>query len=304
MKCTIKENFLHRSREDNLYTTNSFEVTALHGGENLRNTMTRMVNSLVSALNTMNVLPKWLIVVPEDDLIKNLKFEEYGVSEAYGRIIDWIMVEHNKALTRMKGFLPHKTKKHQWPLILWIIPTLHTNYDNFELRKKFARSLRIAANNNNVAVLPLRQVWKIYDKNVYSRSQQRYITSGLPILWTAIDRTIKFADQRITRNYGKALHELFPNDVDEEADIHKNPPQDERLEYWECMKLRQQGNKENNPPAVPKILSQNERHAPRGRYHRMNNQNDSKDDRDKRYNSSTPRRHHHPDSRKRLQYDF
>ena len=45
---------------------------------------------------------------------------------------------------------------------------------------------------------------------------QRYTPLGIDVLWTAIDRAIKFADTKTIRNYGKAVHELFPNDLSEE----------------------------------------------------------------------------------------
>ena len=35
---------------------------------------------------------------------------EFGISKCLGRVIDWIMREHNRIIEIYKGFLPHKAK--------------------------------------------------------------------------------------------------------------------------------------------------------------------------------------------------
>ena len=216
---TIRENFLKRRSADNLYCTNNFEITALYGGTNMRSVMTCMVNCFINTINSSLSLPKWLIIIPENDLLNDVQYTSTDVQSIYEKELDWIMTQHDMAITRYKGFLPQKSKKFNWPFIMWIVPTLHTGYSDFNLRKLFIKSLRTVAANHNVIVIPLHQVWNIYDENLFSRRSQRYIEDGLTRLWTAIDRTIKYADIRMMRNYGKPMHELFPNNIDEEAEF-------------------------------------------------------------------------------------
>ena len=107
---------------------------------------------------------------------------------------------------------------------MWILPTLHDSYENFDFRKKFIKSLRnIARNYDNTVVLPLRQVWSRDDESLYDSRRQRLTSSGYDIIWSAIDRTIRYADLRITRYMFKPLIELFPNQLDEEDNIVRRP---------------------------------------------------------------------------------
>ena len=165
-------------------------------------------------------LPKWLFVVVEDDMLRNLNLKhDEGVSITFGKAIDWVMTEHLRAITRFKSFMPIRAKKYNWPMIAWIIPSLHVNYFNFDMRKKFIRSLRLAADNHNLAVIPLKQAWDHRDSKNFMVKFQRYTPIGLTCLWTSIDRAIKYADYKCIRNYGKALHELFTNDLTEEDEM-------------------------------------------------------------------------------------
>ena len=185
--------------------------------------MSRLANCITNAINSKTRLPKWCVIVVEDDLIKDPKIPP----EAYQKMIDWIMCEHEKATTRFRSFLPQKAKKYMWPLMLWLIPTLHVNYNNFQKRKSFIAALREAADDHNVALLPLRQVWCHTDSTLFTARQQQYTNGGLNVIWSAIDRAVKYADQRYHRNPGKALHELFINDKQEEDNIKQSEEQAE-----------------------------------------------------------------------------
>ena len=111
--------------------------------------MSRLVNCVTNAINTKLSLPKWMLIVVEDDLMKD-NIVQHATADEYKEMIDWIMAEHAKVITRFKSYMPMKAKKYQWPLILWVIPTLHVNYNNFSQRKNFIMGLRNAADEHNV----------------------------------------------------------------------------------------------------------------------------------------------------------
>ena len=161
--------------------------------------MSRLVNCVTNAINTKLSLPKWMIIVTEDDLLKD-NTAWYVTADDFKQMLDWVMAEHAKVITRFKSYMPVKAKKYQWPLILWVIPTLHVNYNNFSQCKEFISGLRMAANDHNVGVIPLRQLWNPKDSSLFTARQQQYTNGGLNILWTAMDRAIKFADTGLHRN--------------------------------------------------------------------------------------------------------
>ena len=51
------------------------------------------------AISEQKLLPKWVVIVLDDDLLKYLNFNQYGISDALGRLINYIMMEHDFELT-------------------------------------------------------------------------------------------------------------------------------------------------------------------------------------------------------------
>ena len=192
-----------------MFTLNSFEVRN-------RNTLARMANSLTNACNSSQtpIIPKWIVVVPEADVLETVNCNHYGISAAYGRITQYIMNRFDDILRQFldhSGNLAAKINKFDWPFILWVEPTLHQGYSNNNLRIKYIRSLHnVAQFHERVVVLPLKQSWNedIYDFTVNHRISPR----GCEALWSAVDNTIKFADTKLMRNHGLKLSQVFQKD--------------------------------------------------------------------------------------------
>ena len=205
-----------------MYTLNNFKVRVLSSRDNERgvNTMAKMVNQVTRALNHHKKLPKWIVIVVEEDLIKSIN-ASWASSEAYMRMIDWVMQQQRCAISQFKKHLPLKAKKYNLPHVAWVIPTLHDMYTeaSFDQRKKFIKCLRMVAKNyDDIIVLPLKQVWDRQDESLVGENNT--ITSaGLDLLWTAVDRSVRFADTRVIRNMFKNKCDLFHNDVNEEESI-------------------------------------------------------------------------------------
>ena len=210
---TINTHFLSRVR-DNLHVPSNFAVSCFTDGDT-PNVMANIVNNTVKAINSYQKLPKWIVVVIEDDMLReiNLNYTSYKMSESLGKMIDWVMKEQVSAINYFRKWLPQKSKKFQWPFILWITPTMHKCYppDLMEVRRKFATSLKITATRHNMIVLPLRQVWDEDDLSLYNIRNESLSSVGNSILWTAIDCTIRYADVKINRNYGRPVNAIFNN---------------------------------------------------------------------------------------------
>ena len=50
-----------------------------------------MINGLTQAFNSEATFPKWIVVVPEGDIVKDVPYTEYGVSATYGLLIEYSM---------------------------------------------------------------------------------------------------------------------------------------------------------------------------------------------------------------------
>ena len=165
-------------------------------------------------------------MIPEDNILSSVQYSEFGVSAAYGNIIDYMMRQINEQIKQFMGTnLPPKATKYNTPHVLWVEPTLHTQYTNNDLRIKFIRSLHIASSSSSqqrMVVLPLRQNWDDTEKKYIQQNIRQLNPTGLLNYCRALDKTIKFAETKLMRNYGVPLHAIFQKEKTAERDGIKN----------------------------------------------------------------------------------
>ena len=168
----------------------------------IRNVLARITNTLITAINAKTVLPKMLVMVLEDDVIKYLEHDDYGATEMYGKVITYIEKEIQDALFKFKSFIPQKAKRPGRPQIVWICPSIHKNYGRNTLRKKFGGQLELLLRGKPfTTVLKLKQVWNTDNDNLVAPHNKQLTRDGEYALWKAIDRSISFAD-RVIFNQG------------------------------------------------------------------------------------------------------
>ena len=164
-----------------------------------QNTVSRMRNTLIKAITDCILLPKWIFVVFDDDLIKFVrdKTEDYpgNIQDSLERLVSNIMKEHNKAIALQKDFLPNKSQHQKQPQIVWIEAPLHVNFPNNEDRMAFNKALNASAQfHDNTHVLALKKIWDPEDGQLFNTDARRFTSNGYSQYWYAVNRTIKFAD--------------------------------------------------------------------------------------------------------------
>ena len=90
-----------RISEYNGFMKEHFDVTGFCSSKYTSsdtNAVSRMRNILTTVMQKQPLLPKYVVIVIDDDLIKYLDHEGYGATKAYGRIINNIMIEHGRVL--------------------------------------------------------------------------------------------------------------------------------------------------------------------------------------------------------------
>ena len=184
--------------EDEFYTRENYDVFGFHTNQYMSNNpsmVSRIINQLEKAITEQVLLPKWLVIVLDDDLIKSVKYDKYGISDAYGRIINHIMVEHGRHIKSQKDYLPKKSKRPGIPGVIWIEAPNHMNFHNNDMREKFNKSMNsMAAFHDGYNVLQLKKIWEETNSNLYLDEYRRYTATGLAKSWLAVDHTIKYAD--------------------------------------------------------------------------------------------------------------
>ena len=109
------------------------------------NTLNRLRNLLVSAINEEILLPKAILIVLDDDLMDELNHYNTGISASIGKLIEWVMNEMHHIVTSHK--LPSKARKFKFPTILWALIPTHQVYDHYnEFKKKFNKVVVNTAN--------------------------------------------------------------------------------------------------------------------------------------------------------------
>ena len=86
-------------------------------------------------------LPKAIIFVLDNDILKYAGSKDFGMSVIYGRLVHYLFSEVNKLLTMRKEMSPLKGLCDGYPQVLWIHPPFHMYFvDNTE-RAKFGKAL-------------------------------------------------------------------------------------------------------------------------------------------------------------------
>ena len=217
---TVTEHFIHRGK-DNLYTTNHYEVSVRAGNNKdsgdptTKSVPNRIRNALIRLYNEKQKVPKWVLFILENDLIRDLKYE-FAVEDAYELVLTWIFDQTQATRNNIRDNLPFKAKKYEWPYFLWIEPTQHKLYSDRALRQFFAKSLnKVNIQYPETLVLSL-QGWDNNDESLFNEREKRYTNLGIKTFWTAVDQTLMYADYRTLRNHGRTLTEIFKQTPDDQ----------------------------------------------------------------------------------------
>ena len=215
---TEEASYIKRNFEVSQFSTNSFV-------SNDPNVLSRIFNQLVRAFTEKRALPKLIVVVLEDEIIKQMRFrqEQAAVSTnlKFKKPIMWLMREFSKAIESFKDYLPEKAKREKHPHVTWIQPVTNVNLANSSVRDKFGSDLKTYATMfPNMSALRLVQIWDIYDKSLYLGPQQRFTHEGKSQFWRALDKTVRFCDTNIMkRNSGL----VGPSGASGKAKTQKKP---------------------------------------------------------------------------------
>ena len=215
VKSTAAENF---SLMNTPFMEHGFDTAILYTNKGLtgnntaaiRSTAARILNAFINEFNRRLKLPKWVIIFLEDDLIEDIPYREFGISEIYGHLLDYLMTNFKSMVTDIQRNYPLKAVKFSYPHFLWVEPTLHVNHQNDGLRAKFIKSLHIVSKmHDNTVAIPVQLPWNNTDQEMFKWNTQKLTAKGRGALWSALDHTVRFADTKLMRNHGLFLKNIF-----------------------------------------------------------------------------------------------
>ena len=154
--------------------------------------------------NKILPLPKIIVVVPDDDMIKNLEESMHDTAKAISRLVNYVMGEHDKAIASFKDYIQPKCLKPNYPQIVWIQAPFHDSFPNNSMRYRFNRSLdELAKCHSNVHTLSLKKVWDPKDSDLYLKENQMFTAAGFRSYWEAVDRTVRYFDSVVLKKLDK-----------------------------------------------------------------------------------------------------
>ena len=131
------------------------------------NMLSRLQNSLATGLNKMKeeLMPSYVLVVPDDDLITFLDFKKDGAATLLGSWIEWLS---NQFRSTLEEQLPHKCRYNTF--IYWVAAPVHSNFSHElnNLRTKFNLALdSVIRTKQNMRVIRLKEYWNAIDASFY-----------------------------------------------------------------------------------------------------------------------------------------
>ena len=91
---TYNEHFEERGIRDNFYILNHYNVTMVAGGPSYhtKSVIGCVRNCFIHSYNNYKKLPKWVVFVPKNDIIKGLS-HDYDATDTYEELIQWLFKE-------------------------------------------------------------------------------------------------------------------------------------------------------------------------------------------------------------------
>ena len=261
------EQYFMKMPEDDSYTKQHYDVkyvASAYAKSNHKSTIGRLRNNVAFAIKNFVNLPKIIVVILEEDVIKRIT-QNKNLKYLYDRYIKWLSNEIRKMIMTQNDFLPKKGQRD--PQILLVKPTQHVNYKNNAKRQLFGDSLTDQTDSLlHNCVLQLKQEWDPEDLGLYLHEQQRFTSPGLYNFWRAIDRTIKFCSAVLNANSSKANERfyLYTYGTKEETSPEAGAEQHAKAEPTETQYGTYRGRGFQRHPWTRPYF----RRAGRGRFHR------------------------------------
>ena len=172
-----------------------------------QNTVSHFRNNLAGIIGDQAVLPKFILIVPDNDIIRYFWYREHDTQEGYARLLKWLMSQYDLMILSQKERLPQKAKRAAEPVFIWIEPPLHDSIWSKEndLRSQFGRALAsVASLHENTHALKLKKGWDESDRSLYNRDECRFTAAGLISYWKAVDKTMKYANTLLLKKWHPA----------------------------------------------------------------------------------------------------
>ena len=220
---TFRPNFKKSSKH--YFIRDNYDVTAYCSSrysDKNNNIISRTQISVATALNKEELLPKFIVIWLDEDILSYLAYNNYGMTSLLGEMMEWLVKSINEMVTTKKQYLPQKSKRENEPMIYWVAPPTHKNFDsdNNAARTKFSLCIdSIVRLYNNMRMIKIKQGWCQSDTQLVMNN--KITTKGLSSYWSAVDNSLSF---NINKREEFMVREAFKKmNADRRTAIGKKP---------------------------------------------------------------------------------
>ena len=181
-----------QTEQNEQFLREHFGVLAFHNDQHLdTNLISRIRNVLVSALNKHSKLPKLVVIVLDNDMIKFVDHEKYGASIALGKIMDVVVESLDSVIKTRKDQIAKNAYRDQEPHFIWMGAPIHQDFNDNSLRVKFNTCMEsIIKQFKNMSFLMPRKGWEIDNHKIVKN--ESFTVDGSKMYWKAVECAIKF----------------------------------------------------------------------------------------------------------------
>ena len=182
----------------------------------LANILSRIVNALITELNENDHLPKYILIVPDKDIVQDMQFNAYGASHILEKMTTWLVNTIASLINRRKHntyvVKPGAAVPPDEPSLIWVKmlsrPKLESSCRNdiFAMKRKFNYILEetLSGTGNNY-ILEIESCNTVDEFDRAGDLSQK----GKINFWRDIDQKMrKFAKGELSLK-PKSLHEQF-----------------------------------------------------------------------------------------------
>ena len=109
-------------------------------------------------------MPKFVIIVLDDDLMRYLDYLEQGLTELYGSWVEWIMRKLEIMTSERIASLPEKTKKFGYPQVYWVALPHHKNFKDNGARSRMVNALETTCKQFDfIRLIRMKEIWDYED---------------------------------------------------------------------------------------------------------------------------------------------
>ena len=174
------------------------------------NTLSRITNTYVEAMNSKFYLPEVMIIFLDADLIEFLQYKRYNLASLLGPWIEHLSQFFAETIQERHQLLPSKARNKEITQIYWVEPVNHGNFDYIDQQAREILSKCLEVNckvHENMRVLKLREFWNKNDDVLVINN--RLTRHGLAAYWKSVDASLKFnlkkREEFMVRNKFRAM---------------------------------------------------------------------------------------------------